>query len=228
MLGRPIVFSGCGRTDAGVHASQYFGSIDLEAPFRAEQLLILNRRLPADINVFGIVPVAKNASTRFDATERRYDYFLHLDKQAGFSNKSSWYPTEHPFQVNAIRSALAQLTGVHDFRAYCKTPDRHNTTVCELRQATLFVDPTEKYLRFHFAGNRYLRGMIRLLVGNLLRVGQGKLSVATMIGHLEQKTPLPYFHLAPPDGLYLSGVDYPYLETTNQSPLHEMLVGLTQ
>lgn len=227
ILGQSMVFSGCGRTDAGVHASQYFGSIDLDTPFPDERLAILNRRLPQDISVHEVIPVAENASPRFDAISRSYDYFIHLEKQAGLADVSTLYHTRLALDTEAMQLALTQLSGQRDFRAYCKTPDRHNTTVCDLTAATLSVSENGKFMRIHFTANRFLRGMIRLLVGNLLRIGEGRLSVEQFIGQLEKRTPPDYFHLAEPTGLYLSSVTYPYLIRENQSPLRGLLSSLS-
>jgi tRNA pseudouridine38-40 synthase len=227
VLNQTVVFSGCGRTDAGVHASQYFGSIDLLTSFPESRLAILNRRLPEDISVHEVIPVAENASPRFDATFRSYDYFIHLEKQAGLAGLSTLYRSDAAVDTAAMQSALAELTGLRDFRAYCKTPDRHNTTLCNLKKACLSVSADGKFLRIHFTANRFLRGMIRLLVGNLLRVGEGRLSAEAFISHLENKQPPDYFHLAEPTGLYLSGIAYPYLSRENLSPLHGLLNSLT-
>lgn len=227
VLRQEIIFSGCGRTDAGVHASQYFGSIDVKEPLPDHFLRAVNRQLPGDISIYEAIPVSPKASARFDATERVYDYFIHLDKDAGLDYRSSKADGERKLNIQDMLSVTKQLPSFQDFRAYCKTPDRHNSTICHLKSVKLFTDAKERFIRIEFIGNRYLRGMIRLLVGNLLRVGDGRNTPDGFLHYLATKTPPQFTHLAPPDGLYLSKISYPYFERTNQSPLHRMLVGLT-
>ncbi|PHI20431.1 tRNA pseudouridine(38-40) synthase TruA [Lewinellaceae bacterium SD302] len=228
VLGQPITLSGCGRTDAGVHASQYFGSIDLEMEWPEDRLSILNRRLPTDISCFEVIPVNSRANARMDANQRTYDYFLHLNKSAGLDKLSTWYPgAEVPLRIDLMREAAADLVGRKDFRAFCKTPERHNTTICDLRTVAIFTDDQGDYLRLQFTANRFLRGMIRLLTGNLLLVGEGKLSIADFLRTLNSLEPPKFHNLAAADGLYLSGINYDFCQRPNFSPLQKMLVGLT-
>lgn len=227
VLRQNIIFSGCGRTDAEVHASQYFGSIDVESPLPDHFITAMNRRLPGDISVFEAIPVADNASAQSHATERVYDYFIHFNKDAGLYCRSSKLELQGQIDLAPIQSVITQIPNYKDFRAFCKTPDRHNTTICDLRAIRLFTDEGNNFLRFQFRGNRYLRGMIRLLVGNLIRIGEGRLSPDAFIEQLSTATPPKFNHLAPPDGLYLSEIHYPFFKRANQSPLQKMLESLT-
>ncbi|MEL6357451.1 MAG: tRNA pseudouridine(38-40) synthase TruA, partial [Bacteroidota bacterium] len=88
---RPVLASGCGRTDAGVHATQFFFYSQLPEGLPENVIYILNRRLPQDISVFDIIPVPDNAHPQYDATARTYDYFLHTNKEAGLAGISTWY-----------------------------------------------------------------------------------------------------------------------------------------
>lgn len=224
---REVSVLGCGRTDAGVHASQYFAYVDLEEELGDNALFILNRRLPADISIFGIFPVDPRAHPRYDATSRTYDYFLHTRKEAALAELSSWYDLELP-EMDGMLRVLDQLPGKHDFRAYCKVPDRHNTTICDLTEAQCWTSVDGQYLRFRFTANRFVRGMIRLLVGNLLAVATGRDDEALFLERLRTGEAPPFFRPAHPQGLYLSGVKYPYLDVPNESGLFHRLIALTE
>lgn len=208
---QPVTANGCGRTDAGVHTSQYFCHIELGNDAPAPEVYILNKRLPEDISVFAVIPVHATAHARYDAQERTYDYFIHRQKIASLAQTSSWINAPE-LDVAAMRSVLPALIGEHDFRAYCKVPDRHNHTICNLRDVQLRASDDEQFLRIRFIGNRYLRGMIRLLVGNLLEVGKGKQSAELFIERLEKQITPPFANYAPAQGLYLARVRYDYLE----------------
>lgn len=209
--GREIILGGCGRTDAGVHATQFYAYLRTDGPLPERYAFIVNKRLPAGISLYAALPVPDNAQARFDATERTYDYFLHskpdawLDRASGLFDLGSFDPEQ-------VARALPLLLEHEDFRAFCKAPDRHNTTIVHFREATLFRNATGDRFRLRFVANRFLRGMIRLLVDNLVRIGKGEVSVEAFAAALKSGERLERFHLAPPEGLYLTGVRYPYIE----------------
>lgn len=228
VLGREeIKVHGCGRTDAGVHASQYFASFDHAEPLPEHFRYALNRQLPSDISVFECIPVGDRAASQSDATERTYDYFLHFAKEAGLDYRSSKVDSRSRPDPTRLDSLLPQLTGRHDFRTFCKTPDRHHHTRCDLRAIHLWSDPAGRYWRFQFVADRFLRGMIRLLVGNFLAVAEDRLGTDELLSRFQATAPLAHHRLAPPDGLYLSRVRYPYLERENASRWLDVMRGLT-
>lgn len=208
--GREIVLGGCGRTDAGVHASQYYAYLRTEQPLQDKYVFIVNKRLPNDITLHAAIPVPPNAQARFDATERTYDYFLHGRPDAFLGRFSGQYDFQQ-FDPAVVAATLPLLLKHEDFRAFCKTPDRHNTTIVNFRQATLYQNDGGDRYRLRFVANRFLRGMIRLLVNDLLLVGNGKLSRQDFTRMLSSGLRQPHFQLAHPEGLFLTGVAYPYI-----------------
>ena len=196
---------GCGRTDAGVHASDYYLHFDTAEPIRANWLFVMNKLLPDDIVLYRVWEVAPTAHVRYDAQARTYDYHLHTRADPFLALLSSYYDLPD-LDVERTEAALHVLTGYHDFRAFCITPDRHNTTTCDLREASLHVEGPGRY-RFRFVADRFLRGMIRILVHQLLRVSAGEVTVEEVASALESGERLGVGQ-ARPEGLFLSGVVY--------------------
>jgi tRNA pseudouridine38-40 synthase len=211
VLKRPVPVLGCGRTDALVHASQYFCHADLPATFAFDATERFNRAFPADISLFDVLTVAPKANARFDATERTYDYFLHFEKDAFLDGRSTWL---HDVALNtaAMRQAVGVLTRYDDYYAFCKSPAKFNTTICRVKAAGLWVSADGKRLRFQITANRFLTGMVRIIVGRLLEVGRNRMSVEQFEHHLRDKKTPRCITGAFPQGLYLSKICYPYLE----------------
>jgi tRNA pseudouridine38-40 synthase len=211
ILKHEVSLVGCGRTDAQVHASQYFAHFDTPEELRPDFKFILNKNLPATISIFDVIPVHPRAHARYDATDRQYDYLLHTRKQAFLGELSALYLQDAP-DVNRMKAAATQLLQFEDFQAYCLTPDRHNTTICHLRQVRIFANPDRTRIRLQFAANRFLRGMIRILVYRLLEVGWGQITLEDFLQPLREQDPPRPLRSAYPEGLYLSRVTYPYID----------------
>jgi len=208
VFGKKLAVSGCGRTDAEVHASQYFFHLDLEIAPTAETVFIINKRLPKDIAVYDIIEVGEKASARFDAIIRTYNYCIHFSKMPFNNDLSSLYEGLE-LDYSKMRSGLQLLMKYDDYRAFCKSPDSHNTTICHFKSAELFEE--ENGIRLEFKANRYLKGMIRIIVYRLLELGKGKLSLEDFEYYLITKVSEAAVQSAYPQGLYLSHVLYPYL-----------------
>ena len=202
---KPGKVVGCGRTDAGVHASDYYLHFDVDRPLRDNWLFIMNKLLPDDIVFYRVWEVDSGAHARYGATERTYDYYLHTRPDPFLHLTSALLP-EGELDTWAMEMALRSLVGHHDFRAFCLTPDRHNTTTCHLREASFYTEGEGRY-RFRFMADRFLRGMIRILVHQLLRVGRGELPPDELEIALESKERISVGQAAP-EGLFLSGVVY--------------------
>lgn len=208
----PVNINGCGRTDAQVHASQYVFHADLaEAGYGFDLKSRLNRALPPDIAVFAILPVSAKAHARFDATQRTYDYFIHTQKDPFLAGSSALYPDLH-LDVTSMKAAVDLLPQFDDYYAFCKSPASFEHTICRVTAAHLWVDKCGERLRFQITANRFLTGMVRILVGRLLEIGTGKMSVETFEQHLRTKQRPRIIKSAHPQGLYLSKIVYPYLE----------------
>lgn len=205
----PIRCTGCGRTDAGVHAEQYVAHFDVVAPLPDHFLENINRALPPDIAVYDADVAAPDFHARFDAVARAYDYRLHTQKYPVRNHNSTYWP-ELPPELNrtAMQQAADALTRYRDFGGLCKAPDRHRTTLCDVREAQFYFDEAPHSVRFHIRANRFIRGMVRLTVGQLMRVGQGRLSADEFEAMLAEGRRPEHFVAAPPQGLTLSEVVY--------------------
>ena len=205
VLRTPTTVVGCGRTDAGVHASDYYLHFAGPTELRENFVTILNHRLPSDIRFLEAYPVAPNAHVRYDATERTYCYQLHTLPNP-FQNITSVHLPDANLDRAAMDEALGYLLGTHDFRSFCLTPDRHPSTGCTFLRAEFNTDdPALPY--FVFTANRFLRGMIRLLVRQLLDVGRGNLAPERFKEALRTGERIDRYQ-APPEGLTLTKVTY--------------------
>jgi len=217
---------GCGRTDAQVHASQYFFHLDTTQTWNYDLLFRLNKLLPNDIAVFEIIPTADDAHARFDAVERSYDYFIHTYKDPFLSNLSSFYLIKN-WDISQMKRAAALLLKYNDYHAFCKMPDRNTHTICNISEAGIFMDSTGDKLRFRISANRFLGKMVRILTGKLIEIGTGTLSVDEFESHLINPQSLQIIKPAYPQGLYLSKIKYPYLDIAPRSNFCRMLAADT-
>ena len=222
ILKEPITIMGCGRTDAQVHASQFFFHVDISKEWDYDLLFRINKTLPNDIAVYEIIPVKDNQHARFDATQRTYDYFIHTYKDPFLNNFSSLY-LERNLDLERMKEAVALLTRYHDYRALCKTPDDYRTTICKVTAATLFSDVSGDRLRLQISADRFLGKMIRIIMGKLLVIGRGELSVEEFESYLISKKTPETFEPAYPQGLYLSKVTYPYLDIPPRTEFSSIL-----
>ncbi len=207
----PVIINGCGRTDAQVHASQYIFHVDLAETYDFDLLTRLNHALPPDIAIFAILPVHDKAHARFDATQRTYDYFIHTQKDPFLHGCSALYDYKN-LDLQSMKRAVDLLAQYNDYYAFCKSPASYEHTVCQVSSAHLWVDKSGERLRFQVTSNRFLRGMIRIIVGRLLEIGLGKLSVEAFEQHLRARQTPRIITSAYPQGLYLSKIVYPYLD----------------
>lgn len=211
LLKEPITAMGCGRTDAQVHASQFFFHIDVTNEWNPNLFFPLNKMLPDDIAVFEVIPVKDDQHARFDAIQRRYDYFIHTYKDPFLNSISSWYP-EPNLDLHMMKKAVKLLTRYNDYKAFCKSPDLYKHTICNVTSATLYSDSKGDRLRFQISADRFLGRMVRLIAGKLILVGKGEQSVDEFENYLITKQSPKFFDAAYPQGLFLSKVTYPYLD----------------
>ena len=135
---------------------------------------------------------------------------------------SSFYPLDNP-DFGKMKEAVGLLTKYNDYGCFCKSPVKYEHTICNVSEARLFSDTNHTRLRFHISSNRFLAGMIRIIMGKLLEIGQGELSVNDFELYLKTKvtpqTIIPVYA----QGLYLSKVTYPYLDLPNRSVFSQLL-----
>ena len=206
-----VTIVGCGRTDAQVHASQFFFHFDIDQPLNFDLLFRLNKCLPHDIVVYDVIPMEGLPHARFDAIQRSYDYYIHTQQDPFLIGLSSFYPLTNP-DLNIMSEAIERLTNYNDFGCFCKSPAKYEHTICNVSKAQLFTNANHTQFRLHISSNRFLAGMIRIIMGKLLEIGEGKLSVDQFEQYLKlkvtPKTIIPVYA----QGLYLSKVTYPYLD----------------
>lgn len=201
---------GCGRTDAGVHASSYFLHTDLvAAPKDLERFTHrLNGLLPHDISVMRTFPVPEDAHARFSATERGYRYRVHRYKQAFLHDRSLLY--HPPVDLDAMNRACEVLLTEKDFTSFCKAGTDVKTMICDVRHAEWVGD--DRQYAFTIRADRFLRNMVRAIVGTCLRIGRGIEPVDSMERVLAARDRSAAGRSAAACGLYLEKVHYPFLE----------------
>lgn len=213
ILRQPTAITGAGRTDAGVNARQMYAHVDLPGntdPTEPRFIRALNSLCGRDIAIYRFLPVAADAHARFDATERTYRYFIHTRKSP-FTGDLSWY-CPNPPDFKKMNEAAALLTGRRDFTSFSKLHTDVKTNICDLRRARWHcVDEAEGPWYFEIAADRFLRNMVRAVVGTLIDVGRGKISPEEVLSILERKDRCAAGTSMPGEALFLWSVEYPYL-----------------
>lgn len=211
ILGTAIEVVGCGRTDAGVHARQYYIHFDYTGVFPREFLRRLNKFLPNDIAVFRIFEVGPEAHARFDASHRAYEYHIDFVKNPFHIDTAYFYPFAARPDAAKMEQAAKLLLDYEHFFTFCKAHTDAKTMRCDLRRAEWEGSPEEGSMVFHIASDRFLRGMVRLIVGMCLNVGTGKVALEEVRQAMEQQQWLKKSWSAPPEGLYLTDIRYPFV-----------------
>jgi tRNA pseudouridine38-40 synthase len=201
---------GCGRTDAKVHAIQYFFHADIKNEREDDLLFVLNKVLPDDIAVFDIIPMEGFPHAQLDAIERTYDYFIHIKKDPFLSDTSALY-LNYELDIEKMSKAVSLLTKYNDYKSFCKTPLQHANTLSNITSAKLFVNSESNRIRLQLTSDKFIKAMVRVIVGKLIDIGTGALSVEQFEQDLINKEVPTYILPAYPQGLYLSKVNYPFL-----------------
>lgn len=172
----------------------------------------INKFIGPDIALYSFWQVDPTAHARFDATHRAYEYHLNFQKHPFEQETAYYYPFADKLNIEAMQEAGRLLLGYRDFYPFCKSDTDVKTMKCELRQAEWKWQAEEKKLVFHIAANRFLRGMVRLIVGMCLNVGLGKLSLDEVRKAMDQQTRIAKSLSVPPQGLFLTDIRYPFIE----------------
>ena len=206
---KEINILGCGRTDAGVHARQFYFHVDLEEKYELVELKYkLNNMLPYDISVNSVHKTGPEAHARFDATERTYRYRLHQSKDP-FKHMSSWYFSKE-LDIESMNTASKLLIGKKDFTSFSKLHTDVKTNICDLTHA-IWKESNDQDIHFEITANRFLRNMVRAIVGTLLEVGLGSIKPIEVENIIQAKDRGEAGISVPAHGLYLTGVKYPFL-----------------
>lgn len=207
LLRSEVTTVGAGRTDSGVNAAKMIAHIDLPADTDCTQLVYkLNRILPPDIAVKEIVPVREDAHARFSAVRRRYNYFVTTQKSPFSRRYACRVPADIDFAaMNEAASVLLEYT---DFTSFSKLHTDVKTNNCSVTKAEWRQLSTNEWV-FEIEADRFLRNMVRAIVGTLLLVGRGKLNVAGFRRIIESKERCAAGDSAVAEALFLVDVEYP-------------------
>ena len=201
----PIV--GAGRTDTGVHARRMAAHFDSEEPIDCLQTAFrLNRILPPDISIERIISVDNSLHARFSATSRTYHYYIHT-KKCPF-NRCYSLETHYNLDFDMMNKAGEYLLSVKDFAAFCKAGSDVKTTLCDVRTAK-WVEESPGNWYFEITADRFLRNMVRAVVGTLVDVGRGRLSMEDFKAVVESKKRTEARESMPAHALFLENVEYP-------------------
>lgn len=207
---QPVETVGCGRTDTGVHAREFFAHFTLESPggrvFEDHGVLIrgVNSILPADIAVKQIFPVAPDAHARFDAKLRSYEYHIHFNKDP-FKHGYSWLLRDEP-DIELMNQGAKIIMEYTDFSCFSKSNTQVKTNNCKISRAEWVK--ADGGIVFHISADRFLRNMVRAIVGTLLLVGRKEIEPYELRGIIQSKNRSKAGVSVPACGLYLTQVEY--------------------
>jgi len=208
LLRNPTEVLGCGRTDTGVHAMDYVLHFDTNDQVNPDFLFRLNKILPEDIVFYKLEIVSDQAHARFDAISRSYEYRITQHKSP-FQLETVWhYPYFAQTNWDLVQKAASLIKEYDHFYTFCKSNTDVATMRCDIRRSEWMVEG--ETASYHIESDRFLRGMIRLIVGMCLKVGRGKLTLDTVKLALDNQDRLLLAESAPPKGLFLKNIQYEY------------------
>ncbi len=196
--------TGSSRTDAGVHARQNFFHFDTDLPIQPKVAYNLNALLPPDISITSLRQVADNAHCRFDATSRLYQYFIHTDKDPFLRNRAYHYP--YKLNIALLNDAAAVLMEYKDFTSFSKRNTQTFTNLCTILKSDWKQDNNQ--LIYTVEANRFLRGMVKGLVGTMLKVGREKTTLQDFRKIIEAQNCSGADFSVGAHGLYLTEVEF--------------------
>jgi tRNA pseudouridine38-40 synthase len=200
-----VMLTGSSRTDTGVHAFQNYYHFDIDKTISPQAIYNLNAIIAGDIAIKNIVPVAPSAHSRFDATAREYEYYLYQEKNPFLADRAYYFP--YPLDINKLQAAAALLLSYTDFTSFAKRNAQVKTFNCQVLHSEWTIK--EDCLVYRVKANRFLRGMVKGLVGTMIKVGLGKTTLEEFAGIIEQKDCTLADFSVPGHGLFLVRVYYP-------------------
>ena len=208
ILNEEINIMGAGRTDTGVHAKEMFAHFDYAPTLEIDSVLHkLNSYLPKDIVIYDIIPVHNEAHARFDAKKRTYNYYITSVKDV-FSQEECWYYHQN-LDVELMNQAAKILLNHTDFQCFSKVNTDVNTFNCIISEA--YWTQVNNQLIFTISAYRFLRNMVRAIVGTLINVGLHKITLSEFNSIIENKNRNEAGFSVPAQGLFLTKIDYDYL-----------------
>lgn len=213
ILRKEISVVAAGRTDTGVHAQVMYAHFEIEMlPYEFDICIFkLNSLLPKDIAVIDILPVAQDAHARFDAKKRTYEYLINQHKNP-FNIEGSWY-FRHSLDLELMNKAAEILLQKTDFESFSKVHTEVNNFRCKITKA--LWERNENSLIFTISADRFLRNMVRAIVGTLINVGTHKITLEEFEFIIDSKKRSEAGFSVPAHGLYLTEVEYDYISNSN-------------
>ncbi len=206
LLRQEIVVTGAGRTDAGVHASMMVAHFDYEGELDCRQLAYkLNKLLPQDIAIQKVEQVSDDLHARFSATSRTYYYYIHTEKSPFERHYSC--ELHYPLDFSKMNEAARILMEYEDFGAFCKSHADVKTTLCHVTKAEWHQNSPSTWY-FEITANRFLRNMVRAVVGTLIEVGRGRMSIDDFRKVIEGKRRTEAGESMPGNALFLVNITY--------------------
>lgn len=208
ILQQEINIVGCGRTDTGVHAKEFYAHFDINEDISNKTKDIarrLNHFLPKDISVFKIIPVDSEAHARFDAISRSYKYIVSQRKDPFYKDFS--YFIHDNLRIDKMNKAAETLFEFTDFTSFSKLHTQVKTNNCKIMQA--YWEEKNHLLVFNITADRFLRNMVRAIVGTLLDVGKNKITIDDFKKIIESKNRSNAGYSVPAKGLFLTHIEYP-------------------
>lgn len=203
-----IKLTGCGRTDTGVHARKYFAHFDIPGQLEGKALeqlhFKLNSQLPGDISIHRIFAVINEAHARFSAISRTYSYYIHTLKDP-FLNSFSWY-LYGDLDVDKMNEGAALLINCDDFTSFARAHTQTRTNICRVTRAEWRREGHQ--LIFTITADRFLRNMVRAIVGTLVDLGRSRIDLSQLPQIIEGKDRSLAGQSAPAIGLFLENVEY--------------------
>lgn len=209
VLRTPIETVGCGRTDTGVHATEFFAHYEVESSMAIDKVVhSLNSVLPPDIAIKNIFPVDDEVHARFSATLRSYQYHIHFNKDP-FKHGYSWLLRDEP-DIDLMNQAAQIMMQYTDFSCFSKSNTQVKTNNCKISRAEWLR--TDDGMVFHISADRFLRNMVRAVVGTLLMVGRKEVTPEGIREIINSKDRSNAGTSVPACGLYLTEVKYPFVD----------------
>lgn len=207
ILREKITTTGAGRTDTGVHARKIFAHFDTQQVLNDQLAHRLNSFLPPDISITRIFQVKDDFHARFDATYRTYEYYISLEKNP-FAQDFAWQHWKRPLDIHPMNEACKILFEYEDFTSFAKLKTDNKTNICKIYKAEWEQNGNE--LKFTVSANRFLRNMVRAIVGTMVEIGAGKMKPEDLRKVIENKNRNSAGTSAPAQGLFLVDVGYDF------------------
>jgi tRNA pseudouridine38-40 synthase len=205
LMREKIETTGSSRTDAGVHALQNFLHFDMEKPLHPQFIYKVNAILPPDVLLRHVYGMPDDAHSRFAALSRSYEYTIYMQKDPFLQDRGYFFP--YRLDMGLLEEAAEILKGYRDFTTFSKRNSQVKTYICDIMESRWSAG--DDRIVYNVTANRFLRGMVRGLVGTMLRVGRGKMTLEGFREAIESRNCVNADFAVPPQGLFLMKVAYP-------------------